>query len=248
MCQCLWKNFFPPSEPRRQAVIVAWQRWCGHHVLRQAGHQVGQHGGTNRGLGGERGCSHLERGSPTRRRRRDVSGEKGHLGVKFVQGFPGSICSLSSIICFRNTWGSWGGVWHFFFWSVQSKHPFPVNWKSLSTKRFLSGADRKGRLFHCRGCPLKDPDRPRGASGVSLILDTWTPSPSSFPCSPPHTHTPETPLRPPGVGYQLWVFVGVCASIVSVNSRTIHPPNSPPAPSLPIRVNTFPSLPPHTHS
>ena len=45
---------------------------------RQAADQVGQHGGTNRGLG--EGCSHLERGSPTRRR--DVSGEKGHLGVE----------------------------------------------------------------------------------------------------------------------------------------------------------------------
>ena len=85
----------------------------------------------------------------------------------------------------------------------------------------------RGRFLY-RGCPLKDADRPRGASGGSLILDTWTLSSSLWLLSPltlvpPH---PQTPVRPPGVGYQLWVFVGVCASIVSVNSRTIHPPNA----------------------
>ena len=150
--------------------------------------------------------------------RQDVSREKGHLGSKGE--FPGGICSLSSIICFGNTWvGSWGGIYEDYFREFNTQ-------SILGNISYLEPTGR-GRFLY-RGCPLKDADRPRGASGGSLILDTWTLSSSLWLLSPltlmpPH---PQTPVRPPGVGYQLWVFVGVCASIVSVNSRTIHPPNA----------------------
>ena len=112
---------------------------------RQAGDQVGQHGGTNRGLGGGEGGegSHLD-------------GDHPHGGGGMSQGK-------------RDTWGSFaqrGVPWLYLLTGLN--HLAVKRWPKikkikgfkasifsvLSTKRFLSGADRKGEGFTAGGVVL----------------------------------------------------------------------------------------------
>ena len=171
------------------------------------------------------------------RRRQDVSREKGHLGCKGE--FPGGICSLSSIICFGNTWvGSWGGIWGLF--SVP-RIQHPVNpWQ-----HFISGADRKGKVSlqglsfeRCRQTSrsLRGLTDPRHLDALLLFM-TAVPSNTDAP------HIPKHPFAPPE-----WVTSCGCLwGCVRALYRWIVGPSILPTPALPIRVNTFPWL-PHTHS
>ena len=207
--------------------------------------------GTNRGLGGGgREGSHLDHsngGGMSQGKRDPKENEKGHLGGRsYRQGCPSPVIAR---LPQSSAFGIPGGHEVAFGISVRKDFKgFKASVSSvLSTKRFLSGADRKGEGFTAGGegggCPLKDADRPRGASGGSLSLDTWTP-PSHPDCSLfPSKHPSDPRSGLPAVG----VCGGVCEHCIGVNSPTIHPP-----PALPIRVNTFPCrytrLPTHTHS
>lgn len=86
-----------------------------------------------------------------------------------------------------------------------------VSYLEPTGKGFTAGG------FSFEGC-RQTSRRLRGLLTETRHLDA--PSHPGCPLLPPNTPPP------PGVGYQLGVFGGVCAGIVSVNSPTIHPPHN----------------------
>ena len=201
--------------------------------------------GTNRGLGGgEREGSHLDHsngGGMSQGKRDPKENEKGHLGGRsYRQGFPSPVIAR---LPQSSAFGIPGGHEVAFGISVRKDFKgFKASVSSvLSTKRFLSGADRKGEGFTAggfsfEGCRqtsrrLRGLTDPRHLDVLSLALT----APSSPPNTPP----------PPWSGLPAVGVCGGCASIVSVNSRTIHPHNA----CSPNSGKHIPwLLPTHTHS
>ena len=91
-----------------------------------------------------------------------------------------------------------------------SENSTPSQLAILGNISYLEPTGR-GRFLY-RGCPLKDADRPRGASGGSLILDTWTLSSSLWLLSPLTLMPPTSPntRSPPRSGLPA---VGVCGGV-----------------------------------
>ena len=154
---------------------------------RQAADQVGQHGGTNRGLGGGvftlgAGITHMAAGCL---RGKGTPGGRRYRGslVLFARYPQSSALDIPGVM-----------RWHLALFASSECSKSLVN-DCQPNISYLEPTGRGG--LHCRGCPLKDADRPRGASGGSLILDTWTPSPlsSRLPLLPP-LMPPSTPKHP----------------------------------------------------
>ena len=206
---------------------------------RATGRPGGTTWGTNGGLGGDVHTWRCLRGGAVSQGRRTPDGGRTE--------FPGFICSFFSFICFRNTWGQ--GVDLSFLPIGKFKclnPPSPGDYRQLNIS-YLEPTGRGGftagglSFERCRQTPrrLSDPRHLDWTSHHPPILDcSSSPIPPTPP--PPTQHPPAPRSGLPAVG-----VCGGCASIVSVNSRTIHPHNA----CSPNSGKHIPwLLPTHTHS
>ena len=155
--------------------------------------------------------------------------------------FPGFICSFFSIICFRNTWGQGVELSFLPIGKYKCLNPSsPGDYRQLNIS-YLEPTGRGGftagglSFERCRQTSrrLSDPRHLDWTPHLPPILDRLL-------LFPPTQHPPAPRSGLPAVG-----VCGGCASIVSVNSRTIHPHNA----CSPNSGKHIPwLLPTHTHS